>query len=141
MHITWSSKSTSLHSMTELARFDEAQVEDTWRSFYVRNLEPSVLGQSSGCGSEAIYSMLLAECISVTVENQEICINLPLGIGKECIGVPKWVPNGTVAKACIRIKYKKIMHDVYESIVNIPVGIKVCVYALGEDVACVDFGL
>jgi hypothetical protein len=46
---------------------------------------------------------LAAQCISVTVNNKQICLNLPLGIGKVCLPVPSWVPNGTAAEACIGI--------------------------------------
>lgn len=44
-----------------------------------------------------------AQCISVTVENQKICITLPLGIGKRCFTIPVRIPNGSVGQACISI--------------------------------------
>jgi hypothetical protein len=42
----------------------------------------------------------LAECISVTIENGKACLEVPV-VGKQCLNVPEWVPNGTVAEACI----------------------------------------
>lgn len=42
-------------------------------------------------------------CISVTVSGGKVCLNLPLGIGSVCLPVPAFVPNGTVAQACIHI--------------------------------------
>jgi hypothetical protein len=44
-----------------------------------------------------------AQCISVTVRNRKICLSLPFGIGRICLPVPSWVPNGTAAEACIGI--------------------------------------
>jgi hypothetical protein len=46
---------------------------------------------------------ILAECISVTVNNRRVCLRLPLGLGSVCIPVPFHVGNGTVAQACISI--------------------------------------
>lgn len=45
-----------------------------------------------------------AECLSVTVENNEICLELE-GVGETCIPLPLSVPNGTVAQACLDIEY------------------------------------
>ncbi|MDQ2892383.1 MAG: hypothetical protein M3R64_04735 [Pseudomonadota bacterium] len=42
-------------------------------------------------------------CISVTVENGNVCLNLPLGIGNFCLPIPNIFPNGTAAQACISI--------------------------------------
>ncbi len=44
-----------------------------------------------------------AQCISVTVQNHQICINLPLGIGSKCFPVPSWVPEGSAVQACLNI--------------------------------------
>jgi hypothetical protein len=46
---------------------------------------------------------LLAECISVTVSNGKICLNLPLGIGSVCLPIPSSFPDGTAAQACLSI--------------------------------------
>ena len=42
-------------------------------------------------------------CISVTVENGKVCLNLPLGIGSICVPIPAIFPDGTAAQACISI--------------------------------------
>ncbi|MGW0810796.1 hypothetical protein [Nonomuraea sp. NPDC002799] len=52
--------------------------------------------------SMSVLSMA-AGCISITVQNNKICVNLPLGLGGLCIPLPLSIPNGTVAQACLRI--------------------------------------
>jgi hypothetical protein len=44
-----------------------------------------------------------AQCISVTTRNRQICINLPLGLGRRCFTIPVRIPNGTVGQACLSI--------------------------------------
>ncbi|RST88033.1 hypothetical protein EJC49_02535 [Aquibium carbonis] len=44
-----------------------------------------------------------AGCISVTVNNGQVCLNLPLGIGSVCLPIPSTFPSGTAAQACISI--------------------------------------
>lgn len=46
---------------------------------------------------------IAAGCVSVTVKNGKVCVNLPLGIGSYCLPVPSWVPEGADLKACIDI--------------------------------------
>ncbi|MDP3895472.1 MAG: hypothetical protein Q8Q62_02230, partial [Mesorhizobium sp.] len=46
---------------------------------------------------------LAASCISVTVDNGKVCLNLPLGIGQVCVPIPAIFPNGTAAQACLDI--------------------------------------
>ena len=60
---------------------------------------------------------LAGGCISVTVENGKVCLNLPLGIGKYCLPIPSIIPNGTAAEACIHIC----------TTFGIPTGVKVTV--------------
>ncbi|WP_210356592.1 MULTISPECIES: hypothetical protein [Sphingomonas] len=73
---------------------------------------------------------LAGGCIDVTVTNGKICINLPLGIGSKCLPVPGWIPNGTVAKACISICTKW----------GIPCGVEVSVTVAGVTVVKQGFG-
>jgi len=47
--------------------------------------------------------MLLAECISVTVQNNKVCIDLPFGFKQHCLSVPSSIPNGQKAQACLHI--------------------------------------
>ena len=44
-----------------------------------------------------------AQCVSVTVRDGKVCLNLPLGIGSICIPVPRWVPGGATVQACLDI--------------------------------------
>ena len=71
-----------------------------------------------------------AECISVTVENGKVCLNLPLGIGKYCFTVPSIFPNGTVGQACLSIC----------TTWGIPTGVKVTVVIAGVTVINQSFG-
>jgi hypothetical protein len=40
-------------------------------------------------------------CVTATVEDGQACINTP--IGKKCVGVPSWIPNGDAASVCAHI--------------------------------------
>lgn len=71
-----------------------------------------------------------AQCISVTVQNGQVCLNLPLGIGSVCLPVPTWVPNGTAAQACLDICTKW----------GIPCGVEVTVSVAGQQVVQKGFG-
>ena len=73
---------------------------------------------------------VLAECIKVTVEENKICLSLPLGIGKVCLPIPISIPNGTAAEACLDIC----------TTWGIPTGIKVSVSALGHVIVEKSFG-
>jgi hypothetical protein len=42
-------------------------------------------------------------CLSVTVQNGRVCVNLPLGIGSVCVPIPSSFPSGTAAQACIHV--------------------------------------
>ncbi|KQT61519.1 hypothetical protein ASG52_01120 [Methylobacterium sp. Leaf456] len=71
-----------------------------------------------------------AQCISVTVQNGQVCLNLPLGIGSVCLPVPSWIPNGTAAQACIDICTKW----------GIPCGVEVTVSVAGQRIVQKNFG-
>ena len=73
---------------------------------------------------------LLAECISVTIEGNKVCVNLPLGIGSVCLPIPISIPNGTAAEACLSIC----------TTWGIPTGVKVTVSAHGHVVVEQSFG-
>lgn len=74
---------------------------------------------------------ILAQCISVSVANHKICLNLPLGIGKVCLPLPINVPNGKAAKACLTICTR----------FGIPTGVKVTVSVAGVTIVSKKFGL
>jgi hypothetical protein len=73
---------------------------------------------------------IAAQCISVTVENGQVCLNLPFGIGSVCLPIPPWVPNGSVAQACLDICTKW----------GIPCGVSVTVSVAGVNVVQQGFG-
>ncbi|MDN2579334.1 hypothetical protein [Aquibium sp. ELW1220] len=69
-------------------------------------------------------------CISVTVSGGKVCLNLPLGIGSVCLPVPAFVPNGTVAQACIHIC----------TTFGIPTGVTLTVSVAGNMIVQKSFG-
>ena len=73
---------------------------------------------------------LSAQCISVTVQNGQVCLNLPLGIGSVCLPIPAIFPNGTAAQACLDICTKW----------GIPCGVEVTVSVAGHVVVKKNFG-
>ena len=83
---------------------------------------PNILG-----GSE--YAAL-AECISVTVKDHKICLDLPLGIGSVCIPIPISVPEGTAAQACLSIC----------TTWGFPTGVKVTISVAGVTIISKTFG-
>ena len=76
------------------------------------------------------HIQMAAGCISVTVQNGRVCLNLPLGIGSVCLPVPSVIPNGTAAQACIRIC----------SIFGIPTGLTLTVSVAGNVIVQKTFG-
>jgi hypothetical protein len=70
------------------------------------------------------------QCISVTVADHKVCLNLPLGFGSYCFTVPDWVPNGAEVKACIDICTKW----------GIPCGIEVSLSLNGTKILSQGFG-
>ena len=73
---------------------------------------------------------LSASCISVTVENGSVCLNLPLGIGNICVPIPSIFPNGTAAQACLDIC----------TTWGIPTGVRVTVSIAGQVIVDKSFG-
>jgi hypothetical protein len=75
---------------------------------------------------------LLAECISVTTRDRQVCLELPLGLGSVCLPIPFNIPDGTAAQACLDIC----------TILGIPTGACVRVVVGGVTVArqCFGFG-
>ena len=75
---------------------------------------------------------LLAQCISVTVSNHRICLNLPFGLGRRCIPIPFNIPNGTAAQVCLSIC----------TIFGIPTGVCIRITVAGQVIVrkCFGFG-
>lgn len=74
--------------------------------------------------------LVAAECVAITVENNKVCIDLPLGLGKHCLNLPVSIPNGTAGKACLSIC----------TTWGIPTGVKVSVVIAGITVVSQTFG-
>lgn len=115
--------------MAEVPSFDEAKFDALWNRYEA----PNNLAAAEDFSPE-VFS-ILSECISVATENGKVCVSLPLSLGKKCIEVPDWVPNGSIAKACLEVKYRKVIG------VDVPVGVEVCIYVADQKVACAYFGI
>ncbi|MEM8994742.1 MAG: hypothetical protein AAGF23_08110 [Acidobacteriota bacterium] len=72
-----------------------------------------------------------AGCITVVVENGQICLELPLGFGRFCLPIPPFIPDGTKVQACIDICTK----------FGIPTGVKLTVSFNGSTIFTKVFGL
>ena len=71
-----------------------------------------------------------ASCISATVENGKVCLNLPFGFGSVCLPIPSIFPSGTAGQACLDIC----------TTWGIPTGIKVTVSIAGKTIVQQTFG-
>jgi hypothetical protein len=49
---------------------------------------------------------ITAECIDVVVEKNQVCVELPFGLGTYCFSAPIHIPNGTSLKACLKVLFK-----------------------------------
>ncbi len=74
--------------------------------------------------------VLAGGCISVTVNNGQVCVNLPLGFGSICLPIPSIFPSGTAAQACLDIC----------TTWGIPTGVKVTISVAGHVVVSKSFG-
>ncbi len=96
-----------------------------------QDLHQDLLGANQLSHASAGELSVRAECISVTVDDGKICLNLPLGIGKYCLPVPTIFPNGTAAQACLDICTR----------FGVPTGVKVTVSIAGNVIFTKSFGL
>ena len=90
--------------MANYAKFDEKLIEAALEAAQRHNdlsgfssIHP---GMEVHAGGEFSVS---GGCISVTVKDHKVCIELPLGFRKYCLPVPNWIPNGSELRACIDI--------------------------------------
>jgi len=94
----------------------------------------SFAGGSGTCAcqekpAEGATAELLDGCVSVTVDHGQACLHIPYA-GDVCVSVPDSIPSGTVAEACVSVCKK----------FGVPVGAKVTVKVLGQQVACQSWG-
>ncbi|WP_417727603.1 hypothetical protein [Roseovarius sp.] len=114
--------------------FDHGAVEaalDAARRRHEENDAAKNLTARSAVPAGGGHVALAAQCIAVTVENNKVCLNLPLGFGKHCFPLPVSIPNGTAAEACLDICTK----------FGIPTGIKVYIKVAGNTVLSETFGV
>ncbi|MFN6952817.1 MAG: hypothetical protein ACK4NE_09545 [Albidovulum sp.] len=117
--------------MATFHEFDEkaiASALETARSLY----DQQTLGERSRTISllDDGHLRIAAQCISVTVDNGKVCLNLPLGLGKFCFPIPPVFPNGTAAQACLSIC----------TTWGIPTGVRVTVSIAGNVILEKTFG-
>ena len=86
-------------------------------------------GIAEGAAVHSGQMSLSGGCISVTIENAKVCLNLPLGIGKVCIPVPLHF-DGQVAQACLHIC----------TTIGIPTGVEVTISVAGTVIAKASYG-
>ncbi len=92
---------------------------------------PSVAARAKGNAIDLSgpgHLRVTAECITVSIENGQVCIDLPI-VGKKCIPIPLPFPSGTSAQACIDLCYHVV-----------PTGVTVYVSVNGQVVAQQSFG-
>jgi hypothetical protein len=84
-----------------------------------------------GCSSRQTDSRpsILDDCVAVTIEDGEACLEIDYA-GEVCVSVPEWVPNGTVAEACVKVCKKW----------GVPVGARLKIIVAGVSVACDSWG-
>ncbi|WP_187972219.1 hypothetical protein [Aquibium microcysteis] len=117
--------------MASYPEFDSKQIAaalDAARSFHdVASLQKA--GPAAAVADDG-HLALAGGCISVTVSNGQVCLNLPLGFGSVCLPVPGFIPNGTAAQACIHIC----------TTFGIPTGLTVTVSVAGNMIVQKSFG-
>ena len=114
---------------SELPSFDAEIIEQSIAA--AKRGSDTLLKAKSGGGELADGALKVsAQCVSVTVTNGQVCLNLPLGIGSVCLPVPSWIPNGTAAQACLDICTKW----------GIPCGVEVTVSVAGQRIISKGFG-
>ncbi len=122
---------TSELKMADYPGFDEEKVQHALDAAQRHNdavgLQNSDGGPNILAGGEFAVQ---AQRISVTVKNNKVCLNLPLGIGSVCLPIPVSIPDGTAAEACLSIC----------TTWGIPTGVKVTVSVAGHTIVTKSFG-
>ena len=118
--------------MASYPTFDDAKVQAAIQTAQAHNSAEGLAATDTSApnllaGGE--FSVA-AECVSVTVENGQVCLQLPLGIGGICLPVPGWVPSGSAAQACLDIC----------TTWGIPTGVRVTVSVAGQQIISKVFG-
>lgn len=112
--------------MSNIREFNQERIDSVLKLSKV-----STSLDSEGKGSKTAEITALAQCISLEVEDHKVCVKLPLGLGKQCIDVPDWIPNGEAARVCLSINFIGVL----------PRGVKICVYVANQEIVCKNFNL
>ncbi|KIC41559.1 hypothetical protein RA27_09985 [Ruegeria sp. ANG-R] len=112
----------------EFPQQDIEQLVETARAHYAERNLLAVPPQDLML--EATPMILGETCISVTVEDGKICLTIPIVDKKICFPIPPSIPNGTAAKACVKIC----------TTLGFPTGACVTITALGIQVVHQCFG-
>lgn len=73
---------------------------------------------------------LAAECVTASVEDGKVCVELPLGLGKHCLPITIPLPVDAKVEVCLDICYTW----------HIPTGVKVTVSFQGRILVTQTFG-
>lgn len=112
--------------------FDDAEVQAILAAAAEHHDHEALMAAAPGEAILHASSMKLGDtCISVDVEDGKVCLNLPIVNKKVCLPIPKFIPNGTAAKACLKVCFTWA----------VPTGVCVTVTALGKTVAQQCFGV
>ncbi|MCB1310495.1 MAG: hypothetical protein KDK29_00770 [Sedimentitalea sp.] len=117
--------------MTTYHEFPQEEIDqlvDTARTHYG---EMNLTAMDSAVAASHASPLKLGDvCISVTVENSKVCLSLPIINQKICFPIPISIPDGTAAKACLKIC----------TTFGFPTGVCVSISALGTQVIHQCFG-
>ncbi|GAA6181094.1 hypothetical protein NBRC116594_25320 [Shimia sp. NS0008-38b] len=108
--------------------FDDKAIQaalDAAQGHFENKISPSSIDSA-----EDGHLSLAGGCISVTVEDGKVCLNLPLGFGKYCFPIPSIIPDGTAAEACLSIC----------TTWGIPTGVRVTISVAGKVIVSKSFG-
>lgn len=123
--------------------FDEKEIADAVaavRATYsdaaaaAASTQTAAFDPSSGLSMPEGGIEISAQCISVTTRNRQVCINLPLGLGRRCFTIPVRIPNGTVGQACLSICTRSVFG------IPVPSGVKVSLRFGGVTIISQSFG-
>lgn len=115
---------------TELPSFDSSAIDQAIETAqrHSQSLQAKRSGPQIGVDDGELK--VSAQCVSVTVQNGQVCLNLPLGIGSVCLPVPSWIPSGASLQACLDIC----------TVWGVPCGVEVTVSFNGQRVVQKGFG-
>ena len=116
----------------EYHSFDDEAISSVLEAARLPYAETDLMAVTEVSTTQSPNLTLLAQCISISVSNHRICLNLPLGLGRVCIPIPFNIPNGTVAQVCLSIC----------TIFGIPSGVCIRISVGGQTIVrkCFGFG-